>query len=176
MDEDATWYGGRPRRRPHCIRRVLSAPRKRHSTTPSFRPMSVVATVAHLRYCWALVQTVTQKIRLIIIYGPLQSLSICAKLYPATVRCLFFTDFKRLLKTYLFGDWDRAPRSFVTLVRRAACINYLTYLLTYLHSWQCLYSAIFPVYSPWLSTEITFNTRLVFNGVEKLISKLPFII
>jgi len=28
MDEDAIWYGSRPPRRPHCIRRVPSAPRK----------------------------------------------------------------------------------------------------------------------------------------------------
>jgi len=27
------------------------APRKGHSSIPSFRPMSVVATVAHLSYC-----------------------------------------------------------------------------------------------------------------------------
>jgi len=31
MDEDATWYGSRPPRRPRCIRRV---PRKGHSTPP----------------------------------------------------------------------------------------------------------------------------------------------
>ena len=55
MDEDATWYGSRHRRRPHCIRRVSSAPRKGHST-PSFRPMSIVATVAQLSYYWALVR------------------------------------------------------------------------------------------------------------------------
>jgi len=54
MDEDATWYGSRPPRRPHCIRRVPSALRKGYST-PSFRPMSLVATIAHLSYCWALV-------------------------------------------------------------------------------------------------------------------------
>jgi len=36
VDEDATWYGIRPRCRPHCIRRVPSAPRKGHSTTPLF--------------------------------------------------------------------------------------------------------------------------------------------
>jgi len=50
--------GSRHRRRPRRIRRVLSAPRKGHSTAQhplSFRPMSVVATVAHLSYCWALV-------------------------------------------------------------------------------------------------------------------------
>jgi len=45
----------RHRRRPHCIRRVPIAPRKGHSTSPSFRPMSIVAAVAHLIYCWALV-------------------------------------------------------------------------------------------------------------------------
>jgi len=26
MDEDATWYGSRPRPRPHCIRRGPSSP------------------------------------------------------------------------------------------------------------------------------------------------------
>jgi len=31
MDEDATWYRSRPPCRPHCIRRVPSAPRKAHS-------------------------------------------------------------------------------------------------------------------------------------------------
>ena len=36
MDEDATWYGSRPPRRPHCIRRVPSAPRKGHSTPSPF--------------------------------------------------------------------------------------------------------------------------------------------
>ena len=39
MDEDATWYGSRHRRRPHCISRVPSAPRKGHSTpAPSLGP------------------------------------------------------------------------------------------------------------------------------------------
>jgi len=52
MDEDATWYGSRPRPRPHCVRRGPSSARKGHSSPPpSFRPMSVVATVAHLSYC-----------------------------------------------------------------------------------------------------------------------------
>ena len=56
MDEDATWYGSRPRARPHCIRRGPSSPRKGHSGPhPSFRPMFTVATVAHLSYCLALV-------------------------------------------------------------------------------------------------------------------------
>jgi len=36
MDQDATWYGSRHWRRPHCIRRVPSGPRKGHSTPPLF--------------------------------------------------------------------------------------------------------------------------------------------
>jgi len=43
MDEDATWYGSRPWPRPHCVRWGSSSPRKGHSTSPSFRPMSIVA-------------------------------------------------------------------------------------------------------------------------------------
>ena len=51
-----------PRPRPQCIRRCPSCPRKGHSMQPPcFRPMSIVATVAHLSYCWALVQMVSQK-------------------------------------------------------------------------------------------------------------------
>ena len=41
MDEDATWYGGRPRPRPHCVTWGPSSPQK--AQLPNFRPMSVVA-------------------------------------------------------------------------------------------------------------------------------------
>jgi len=34
MDEDTTWYGSRPRYRPHCVRRGPSSPRKGHSSPP----------------------------------------------------------------------------------------------------------------------------------------------
>jgi len=34
----------------HIVLRIPSASRKAHSTTPSFRPMSIVATVARLSY------------------------------------------------------------------------------------------------------------------------------
>jgi len=54
MDQDAAWYGSRPRLRPHCACWGLSF-RERDTAPPSFRPMSTVATVAHLSYCWALV-------------------------------------------------------------------------------------------------------------------------
>jgi len=52
MDEDATCYGSRRRPRPHCVRRGPSSPRanRGHISSPSFRPMSVVVTVAHLSY------------------------------------------------------------------------------------------------------------------------------
>jgi len=36
MDQDATWYGSRPRPRPHCNRRGQSSPRKGHSSPPLF--------------------------------------------------------------------------------------------------------------------------------------------
>jgi len=56
MDEDAAWYGSGPQPRPHCVRQGASSPlRERGTTAPSFRPMSIVATVAHLSYCRALV-------------------------------------------------------------------------------------------------------------------------
>jgi len=37
MDEDATWYGSRPRPRSHCVRRGTSSPsRERSTATPLF--------------------------------------------------------------------------------------------------------------------------------------------
>ena len=60
MDEDAAWYGSRPRPRPHCTRRGPSC-RERGTAAPFFRPMSIVATVAHLIYCWALVVHTTAR-------------------------------------------------------------------------------------------------------------------
>ena len=49
MDEDVTWYGSRPRPRPHIVLDGVPALRERGTATPApFRPMSVVATVAHL--------------------------------------------------------------------------------------------------------------------------------
>jgi len=41
MDQDATWYGGRPRPRRHCARWGPSSPKKGHS--PHFSTMSIVA-------------------------------------------------------------------------------------------------------------------------------------
>ena len=36
MDEDATWYGSRPRPRPHCVRRGPSSPAKGAQQPPPF--------------------------------------------------------------------------------------------------------------------------------------------
>jgi len=42
MDQDVNWYGGRPRRRPHCARWGPSSPQKGGTAPPNFWPMSVV--------------------------------------------------------------------------------------------------------------------------------------
>jgi len=36
MDEDATWYGSRPRSRPHCVKRGPSSQRERGTAAPLF--------------------------------------------------------------------------------------------------------------------------------------------
>jgi len=41
MNQDATWYGSRPRPRPHCVRWGPSSPKGYN--TPTFRPMPIVA-------------------------------------------------------------------------------------------------------------------------------------
>jgi len=63
MDQDATWYKGRPRVRRHCVRWGPSSPfpKRGLSPLPNFRPMSIVAKRLdgsrwHLAWRWALVQ------------------------------------------------------------------------------------------------------------------------
>jgi len=44
MDQDATWYRGRPRSRPHCVRWGPSSPTERGTAAlPHFSAMSIVA-------------------------------------------------------------------------------------------------------------------------------------
>jgi len=51
MNQDATWYTEVDLSPGHIVLdRDPAPPRKGHSNSPSFRPMSVVATVAHLSY------------------------------------------------------------------------------------------------------------------------------
>ena len=61
MDEDATCTS-RPWPRPHCVRREPSSPAKGAQPPPPFRPMSIVATVAYLSYCWAVVYLIKLQI------------------------------------------------------------------------------------------------------------------
>ena len=49
MDQDTTWYGGRPRPRRHCVKWRLSSPTERGTAGPNFWPMLYCGqTVAHL--------------------------------------------------------------------------------------------------------------------------------
>jgi len=53
MDKDATWYGSRPWPMLHCVRWDPAPHKKRGQPPgpPSYRPMSIVATVAYLTFC-----------------------------------------------------------------------------------------------------------------------------
>jgi len=61
MNQDATWYGGRPQPRRHCVRWGSLSPKRGPSTLPNFRTMSIVAKRLdgsrwNLAWRWALVQ------------------------------------------------------------------------------------------------------------------------
>jgi len=57
MDQDATWWDGRPWPRPHCVRWGPSGdPVPRSSPSPLSAHAYCVQTVAHLINCWALVK------------------------------------------------------------------------------------------------------------------------
>ena len=52
MDEDAAWYGSKLDLGPgHIVLDGVPAPAKEAQQPPSFRPMTIEATVAHLIYC-----------------------------------------------------------------------------------------------------------------------------
>ena len=55
MDEDATWYVGRPQPRPYCVRWGHSSPLPKRGTaaSPLFAHVCCGHTVAHLSNCWA---------------------------------------------------------------------------------------------------------------------------
>ena len=56
MVNDATWYGGGPRPRPHCVRWGASSLTERDTASLHFSAHFYCAqTVAHLSNCWALV-------------------------------------------------------------------------------------------------------------------------
>jgi len=52
MDQDATWYKGRPWPRPHCVRWAASSPLQNKGTAPQFSAhVYCDQTVTHLSYC-----------------------------------------------------------------------------------------------------------------------------
>jgi len=56
VDQDATWYGGRPRLRRHCVRwRPSSPPRKGAQQPPLFVPCLLWPNGRHPSNCWAFV-------------------------------------------------------------------------------------------------------------------------
>jgi len=68
MDEDATWYGGRPRPRRHCVRWWPSSPEGHSPSSPNFQPMFVVSKWldgprCHLVRRYALAQTTPHCVR-----------------------------------------------------------------------------------------------------------------
>jgi len=74
MDEDATWYGIRPRPRPHCIRRGPSSPRKGNSSPPLFGrcllwPRSPISATAELLYVFCIIIVVFADEELVAVQG-----------------------------------------------------------------------------------------------------------
>jgi len=61
MDQDVTWYGGRPRTKPHCVRCEPSSPTRKGHSSPQLFGTLLSGTVAHLSNCWAVVDEVTGK-------------------------------------------------------------------------------------------------------------------
>jgi len=60
MDQDATWYGGRPRPSRHCVRWAPSSiPRKGAQQPPLFGPLRS-GMVAHLSNSWAVVILISE--------------------------------------------------------------------------------------------------------------------
>ena len=62
MDQDATWYGGRPQPRPYCVRWGPSFTRKGHSSPLFSAHVDCGHTVTYLSYCWALVVKITERV------------------------------------------------------------------------------------------------------------------
>jgi len=139
MDQDATWYGSRGRRRPHCIRRIPSAPRKGHSTPPPFRPMSIVATVAHLSYCWALVGKWTQGIRCVN-----QSMSMTTDLYVSSLAgCISKIKYYLLpQKPPVWTDFIRLEAKNITISKNNISVNIFFRFLSVVISKNYLTNAI----------------------------------
>ena len=76
-------YGSRPLSRPHCVRWDPAPLQKGHSSPPpSFWPMSIVAAVAHLSYCWALVWLSTYGVHIGVTWQIWLNRSCAAAMWP----------------------------------------------------------------------------------------------
>ena len=80
VDEDTTWYGSRPRPRPHCIRRRPNSPRKGHSS-----PLLFSANV----YCG---------------HGRSSQLLLSSCLFMSRLICIRFVRFSFLWPPYGIGQ------------------------------------------------------------------------
>jgi len=84
--------------------RGRSSPRKGHSSPhPSFRPMSIVGTVAHLSYCSALVE------RLLARFSGEFVMILPHFKYVSTLPCKIFVKFSTFLSTMANGPFLRYP-------------------------------------------------------------------
>jgi len=77
MDQDKTWYGGRPRPWPHCVRWGLGTQLRSPKGAQLLQFSAYVycgQTVAHVSYCWALV-------------NPVHMVTFLQVLYAANMKC-----------------------------------------------------------------------------------------
>ena len=109
MNQDAIWHGRRSRPRTHCF---------------SFRPMSTVATVAHLSYCWALVITILTIACFTNSSYCLPS-RLCSRTWTGSTMLIFFVTARIELRKVLF----LAPSVCVL----CSCMKYLGNRWTDLH-------------------------------------------
>jgi len=93
---------------------------------------------------------------------------------PVQLRhCDSLGQFKRLLKTYLFGGWDHGA---LWHLLGAPCISYITYLLTYLLTNFRINPILLHISCPWFCGVM--RSSYVFNMLSICIhtrSQLPFL-
>ena len=102
MDQDATWYGGRPRPRPHYVRWGPIAPPDGGTAALCFRPMSIVAKRS----------PVSATAERLLTTGDLSSIDISFLLTFLRVRYFSQLEARRLLDNFMtrrskFPQWFR---------------------------------------------------------------------
>ena len=89
MDEDATWYGSRPRRRPHCIRRVPSVSAKGAQHLPLLDTCYGRPSQLLLSSCYFLTTTPPPSRRHVVFFFDDDSRHSTSTPPPTTSRCFF---------------------------------------------------------------------------------------